>query len=55
MQAGMYSTVGATMRSIVNATGYGGFYTGYLTTVVREVPFALIQFPLYEQLKVTRT
>lgn len=52
MQAGMHGTVAATMDSIVKTSGYGGFYTGFVTTVLREVPFALIQFPLYEQLKV---
>ena len=29
-----------------------GFYTGYFTTVMRELPFAAIQFPLWEKLKV---
>lgn len=52
MQAGMHASVQSTMDSIVKTSGYSGFYTGYLTTVMREVPFALIQFPLYEQLKV---
>uniref|UniRef100_A0A7S2R0Q8 S-adenosylmethionine transporter n=1 Tax=Eucampia antarctica TaxID=49252 RepID=A0A7S2R0Q8_9STRA len=30
----------------------GGLYRGYGITLFREVPFALIQFPLYEQMKV---
>jgi len=29
-------------------SGASGFYRGYLTTVMREIPFAMIQFPLYE-------
>ena len=28
-----------------------GFYVGYWTTLAREVPFSLIQFPLWEKLK----
>lgn len=28
-----------------------GFYTGFASTVAREVPFAFIQFPIYEHLK----
>jgi solute carrier family 25 S-adenosylmethionine transporter 26 len=31
--------------------GVAGFYTGYMTTVAREIPFVFIQFPLYEGLK----
>eukprot|EP00978_Attheya_sp_CCMP212_P041615 scaffold240658_cov55-Attheya_sp.AAC.1 len=30
----------------------GGLYRGYGITLMREVPFALIQFPIYERLKV---
>lgn len=30
---------------------YKGFYTGYGVTIMREIPFAFIQFPLYEFLK----
>merc|ERR1719491_152168 len=31
---------------------FGGLYRGYGITLMREVPFALIQFPLYERMKV---
>ncbi|KAL7430196.1 hypothetical protein ACHAXH_003483 [Discostella pseudostelligera] len=31
---------------------FGGLYRGYGITLLREVPFAFIQFPLYEKLKV---
>lgn len=31
---------------------FGGLYRGYGVTLLREVPFALIQFPLYERMKV---
>jgi hypothetical protein len=30
-----------------------GFYTGYLSTICREIPFSFIQFPLYEWMKVS--
>mmetsp|Transcript_24876 Transcript_24876/g.29320 ORF Transcript_24876/g.29320 Transcript_24876/m.29320 type:complete len:189 (+) Transcript_24876:79-645(+) len=33
-------------------TVFGGLYRGYGITLMREVPFALIQFPLYERMKV---
>ena len=38
-------------RSTWQAEGLRGFYRGYLTTVAREIPFSLIQFPLWEYLK----
>lgn len=38
-------------RQIWRTHGISGFYVGYGTTVAREVPFAFIQFPIYERLK----
>lgn len=32
-----------------------GLYRGYLTTILREVPFSLIQFPLWEFFKANWT
>nr|XP_014347511.1 PREDICTED: S-adenosylmethionine mitochondrial carrier protein isoform X3 [Latimeria chalumnae] len=32
--------------------GFGGLYRGYTSTVLREIPFSLVQFPLWEYLKV---
>lgn len=31
--------------------GFRGFYRGYFSTVIREVPFSFIQFPVWEYLK----
>mmetsp|Transcript_5133 Transcript_5133/g.7936 ORF Transcript_5133/g.7936 Transcript_5133/m.7936 type:complete len:199 (+) Transcript_5133:83-679(+) len=31
----------------------GGLYRGYGITIMREVPFAFIQFPIYEQAKIS--
>ncbi len=39
-------------RTIFFFQGLTGMYRGYLSTVVREIPFSLIQFPLWEYLKV---
>ena len=50
-QAGLFATTQATVNHIVSSRGLGGFYVGYLSTVMREVPFSLIQFPLYEAMK----
>eukprot|EP00746_Dinoflagellata_sp_MGD_P138731 gnl/MRDRNA2_/MRDRNA2_72316_c0_seq1.p1 gnl/MRDRNA2_/MRDRNA2_72316_c0~~gnl/MRDRNA2_/MRDRNA2_72316_c0_seq1.p1 ORF type:complete len:661 (+),score=80.38 gnl/MRDRNA2_/MRDRNA2_72316_c0_seq1:113-2095(+) len=52
MQAGMHS--GGLMelvRNTHNAEGFRGFYVGFGATCNRSVPFALIQFPVYEELK----
>lgn len=51
MQTGQYSGLGQGIASIMKKEGPIGFYTGYFTTVAREIPFALIQFPLWERMK----
>ncbi|BGP17097.1 hypothetical protein JCM10213_003876 [Rhodosporidiobolus nylandii] len=38
-------------RSVLAREGVSGFYRGFGTTVAREIPFSLLQFPLYERLK----
>lgn len=53
MQAGMQSTISATISDILKSNGGGpaGLYKGFGITIMREIPFSLIQFPLYEYLK----
>ncbi|KAL7534331.1 hypothetical protein ACHAWF_004798 [Thalassiosira exigua] len=54
------STLASTVRLVLAerdgrafASGWlGGLYRGYGVTLMREVPFAFIQFPLYERFKV---
>jgi solute carrier family 25 S-adenosylmethionine transporter 26 len=43
----------ATFQRTLYSDGFRGLYRGYTTTVLREIPFSLIQFPLWERLKVT--
>ena len=50
-QAGSVSS-GDIVRETWRREGVRGFYRGYLTTVAREIPFSLIQFPLWEWLKI---
>lgn len=38
-----------------NSSFTGGLYRGYGMTLMREIPFAMIQFPLYEYAKVVWT
>jgi len=51
MQVGAYDSMMKTARGIIQEGGFAGFYRGYLTTVMREIPFSAIQFPLYEASK----
>jgi len=48
MQAKLYNSLGDTIRGIVSQQGLKGFFTGYGTTVMREIPFATIQYPVWE-------
>jgi len=53
------SSFSSTLRMILAQKGgntflpsvFGGLYRGYGITLMREIPFAIIQFPLYERLK----
>uniref|UniRef100_A0A0R3RSH2 S-adenosylmethionine mitochondrial carrier protein n=1 Tax=Elaeophora elaphi TaxID=1147741 RepID=A0A0R3RSH2_9BILA len=38
-------------RMIYNRNGFLGFYQGFFSTIFREIPFSLIEFPLWEVLK----
>mmetsp|Transcript_9880 Transcript_9880/g.17800 ORF Transcript_9880/g.17800 Transcript_9880/m.17800 type:complete len:335 (-) Transcript_9880:354-1358(-) len=53
LQTGQYSSVLNAVRGIVAKDGIKGLYTGYFSLVLRELPFDLIEFPLYELMKKT--
>lgn len=38
-------------KEIMETKGIRGFYRGYGSTVAREIPFSIIQFPIWEALK----
>lgn len=38
-------------KAALASEGIGGLYRGYLSTVIREIPFSFIQFPVWEFLK----
>jgi solute carrier family 25 S-adenosylmethionine transporter 26 len=50
-QVGRYANTMEAVSSTIKAGGLGAFYVGYGTTVMREIPFSFIQFPIYEQFK----
>lgn len=39
------------LRKTIHSEGFLGLYRGFTSTVMREIPFSLIQFPLWEYLK----
>ncbi|KAJ2991652.1 hypothetical protein HDV02_003650 [Globomyces sp. JEL0801] len=51
MQVGMFNSLVEAGKDVLRKDGVLGFYRGYGMTIFREIPFASIQFPLYEQLK----
>eukprot|EP00933_Yihiella_yeosuensis_P034033 TRINITY_DN27596_c0_g1_i1.p1 TRINITY_DN27596_c0_g1~~TRINITY_DN27596_c0_g1_i1.p1 ORF type:complete len:294 (-),score=61.05 TRINITY_DN27596_c0_g1_i1:325-1131(-) len=50
-QVGQYANVSEAMSGVLKEGGVRAFYQGYWTLVAREIPFAFIQFPIYEGLK----
>ena len=54
MQAGMQSNILSTFHQLwYKERHFYGLYKGYNITIMREIPFALIQFPIYEFAKVS--
>lgn len=51
MQASKFPTLIATFRGLTQQRGSLALYHGILPTLTRDIPFAFIQFPLYEALK----
>lgn len=51
MQAGMYPNLWTGARTILKKEGPGAFYTGYNATMVRDVPYTMLEFGLYSQFK----
>lgn len=51
LQAGAHGSARDCVRHILVTQGPTGFWKGYFSLVLREVPFSLIQFPLYELAK----
>lgn len=50
-QASPASTTYHMFLSTLREEGFRGLYRGYRSTVLREIPFSLVQFPLWEYLK----
>jgi len=53
MQVGQFNSFTEAVTATYASQGLRSFYVGYGTTVAREIPFAFIQFPIYERFKAT--
>lgn len=51
MQAGMYASAGKCIRGIWEKERVRGFYTGYGATIMRDVPYTMLEFGLFAQFK----
>lgn len=52
-QAGQFPSSMEAFRAVIAKDGFRGLYRGWGITVMREVPFTVIQFPLWEWMKKT--
>ncbi|GMS89149.1 hypothetical protein PENTCL1PPCAC_11324, partial [Pristionchus entomophagus] len=50
-QADSSRRISSIFREILRSDGFRGFFRGYRSTIAREIPFSLIEFPLWEALK----
>lgn len=53
VQVGRYKTAIEAFANIYKHAGIRGFYAGYTSLLARDVPFRMIQMPLYEKMKQT--
>ena len=51
MQVGWNPTFKLTFREIYNLNGINGFFAGYTTLILREIPFSMIGFAIYEYMR----
>ena len=51
VQGGVHSTIVGAIRSILKESGPAGFYKGYLSQVLRDVPFRAVSLTTYEIMK----
>lgn len=51
VQATLPENQRSTMINVVRNLGIKGLYTGSLTTLARDVPFSILFFPVYANLK----
>lgn len=55
VQAGVYKNVGHAARSIVAAAGVRGLFTGFVPTILEDVPDMAVKFAVYEMMRKAHT
>ncbi|VDK31942.1 unnamed protein product [Taenia asiatica] len=50
-QSQPHLSFGRILSDTLQTEGLGGMYRGYISTILRELPFSLIQYPIWESLK----
>ena len=53
LQTGRDTNAIRSIQYVIREEGLSGFYRGFNTTLLREIPFSAIQFPIYESMKVS--
>lgn len=51
LQSGLVKSITGCMSDILKKDGIRGFYAGYGATLVRDVPFTMLELGIYENLK----
>ncbi|KAK4528189.1 hypothetical protein GAYE_SCF53G6124 [Galdieria yellowstonensis] len=51
LQSGVYSSMRTGVAETWKTYGISGFYAGYGATLLRDIPYTMLEFGLYEQLK----
>ncbi|RDY05623.1 Glucan endo-1,3-beta-glucosidase 8, partial [Mucuna pruriens] len=51
MQTGQFTSASGAVRLIASKEGFKGFYAGYGSFLLRDLPFDAIQFCIYEQIR----
>ncbi|KAL9329705.1 hypothetical protein ACSQ67_004708 [Phaseolus vulgaris] len=52
MQTGQFTSASGAVRFIASKEGFKGFYAGYGSFLLRDLPFDAIQFCIYEQIRI---
>ncbi|KAL5175726.1 S-adenosylmethionine carrier 1, chloroplastic/mitochondrial [Glycine soja] len=52
MQTGQFASASGAVRFIASKEGFKGFYAGYGSFLLRDLPFDAIQFCIYEQIRI---